>query len=61
MPSYEFSCDACGTYKILEASVFADLPAPNCDTCSESMRRIFSVPPVKFLGGGFYSTDNPRR
>jgi len=61
MPSYEFSCDACGTYKILEASVFVDLPAPNCDTCSQSMRRIFSVPPVKFLGGGFYSTDNPKR
>lgn len=61
MPSYEFSCDACGTYKILEASVFVDLPAPNCESCSESMRRIFSVPPVRFLGGGFYSTDNPKR
>jgi len=61
MPSYEFGCDPCETYKILEASVFVSLPPPDCESCSKPMLRIFSVPPVKFLGGGFYSTDNPRR
>ena len=61
MPNYEFSCDQCGTHKIVESSVYISVPTPLCDSCSVDMRRVWSAPPVKFVGGGYYSTDNPKR
>jgi putative FmdB family regulatory protein len=61
MPNYEFSCDECGTHKIIESSVYMDVPTPSCDACVVSMRRVWSAPPVKFNASGFYSTDNKSR
>ena len=59
MPTYEYRCATCGGEQSLERSIHAEADNPVC--CGEIMGRVYSVPPVKFNAGGFYSTDNPKR
>jgi len=51
MPKYDFKCETCGS--VVELSDSAPVP---CNTCGETMVRIWTAPAVKFNGGGFYST-----
>jgi len=59
MPSYEYKCGTCGIQHEVERSIHAEASDPLC--CNTQMNRVYSVPPVKFNAGGFYSTDNPKR
>jgi len=59
MPSYEYKCGKCGIQYDVERSMYAEATDPIC--CNSPMGRVYSVPLVKFNGGGFYSTDNPKR
>jgi putative FmdB family regulatory protein len=59
MPSYEYKCGKCGIQYDVERSIHAEASDPIC--CDMPMSRVYSVPPVRFNAGGFYSTDNPKR
>jgi putative FmdB family regulatory protein len=59
MPTYEYRCGTCGGEQSLERSIHAEADNPVC--CEQLMGRVYSVPPVKFNAGGFYSTDHPKR
>ena len=61
MPIYDFSCFTCGNireqfiyHKEYEGYIV------RCPTlnCNKTMKRIYSVPAVKFNGTGFYSTGD---
>ena len=51
MPLYDFKCDYCK--EVIEIN--EPIP-PSCDTCGNTMMRIWSAPAVQFKGSGFYST-----
>ena len=51
MPRYDFKCNTC-----TEVTETTENIPPVCETCYETMIRVWSVPAVKFNGTGFYST-----
>ena len=59
MPRYDYKCEVCGGQQEVERSIHAEADNPIC--CQAVMTRLFNVPPVRFEGPGFYSTDNPKR
>lgn len=59
MPKYDYQCNECGGVQELERSIHAEGDNPVC--CNQTMRRIWTAPPVRFEGTGFYTTDNPKR
>ena len=59
MPKYDYKCDVCGGQQEVERSIHAEADNPIC--CQTIMQRLWSAPPVRFNGTGFYSTDNPKR
>lgn len=63
MPLYEFECDNCGVFEALRPIALRDT-APDCPTCEEKTRRIFSVPHFNLSTGSAFlkakQTDEPR-
>ena len=59
MPSYEYRCAKCVTQYEVERSIHAEASDPIC--CDTPMNRVYSAPPVRFNGTGFYTTDHPKR
>lgn len=57
MPVYVYKCNKCG--KELEAvQSFDDEPLKVCPDCGMELRRKIQQASVKFVGNGWYSTDN---
>lgn len=56
MASYEYKCNADSEVVIISRGMTEDEIIPYCDTCNQPMSRVYSPPPVKFNGTGFYST-----
>jgi predicted nucleic acid-binding Zn ribbon protein len=56
MASYEYKCDGDGYLITITRGMTEDEIIPYCDKCNEPMSRMYSAPPVKFNGSGFYST-----
>lgn len=57
MPIYVYACSACG--KELEVvQSFDDEPLKICPDCGMELRRKIQQASVRFLGNGWYSTDN---
>ena len=56
MASYEYACDSDSEKVTIVRGMTEDEIIPYCDVCNEPMRRVYSAPPVKFNGTGFYST-----
>ncbi len=57
MPTYEYSCTACG--RRLEAvQSFSDAPLQVCPTCGGTLRKVFGSVGIVLKGSGFYRTDN---
>jgi predicted nucleic acid-binding Zn ribbon protein len=54
--SYEYKCDADSEIVTIIRGMTEDEIIPYCDVCNEPMSRLYSAPPVKFNGSGFYST-----
>jgi predicted nucleic acid-binding Zn ribbon protein len=54
--SYEYKCNNDLEVVIISRGMTEDEIIPYCDTCNEPMSRVYSPPPVKFNGTGFYST-----
>jgi len=59
MPSYEYKCGKCSSQYEVERSIHAEASDPIC--CDTPMSRVYSAPPVRFTGSGFYITDHPKR
>lgn len=56
MPLYEYECEKCGNrFEVIQK--FADKPVAVHDDCGGSVRRLLSVPALKFKGSGFYIND----
>lgn len=56
MASYEYKCNADSEVVTISRGMTEDEIIPYCDTCNQPMNRVYSPPPVKFNGTGFYST-----
>lgn len=57
MPTYAYTCTACGHSFDIHQS-FADDALTACPECSGRLRKIFSTVGVTFKGSGFYRTDS---
>jgi len=56
MASYEYKCDSDSETVTIIRGMTEEEIIPYCDKCNEPMSRLYSAPPVKFNGSGFYST-----
>ena len=56
MASYEYKCKADDSTQTIQRGMTDDEIIPLCDSCNSPMDRVYSAPPVKFNGTGFYST-----
>ncbi len=56
MASYEYKCNADEESVTISRGMTEDEIIPYCDVCNGPMLRVYSAPPVKFNGTGFYST-----
>lgn len=54
--SYEYTCGVDLEVVTITRGMTDDEIIPYCDKCNEPMTRLYSAPPVKFNGTGFYST-----
>lgn len=57
MPTYAYTCTACGHSFDIQQS-FSDDALSVCPECSGRLRKIFSAVGVTFKGSGFYRTDS---
>ena len=55
MPLYEYQCERCGRFEIIQK--FSDAPHAHCPKCGGDMKKLFSSPAIQFKGSGFYKTD----
>lgn len=53
MPTYEYSCNECGTYGSVHKSYDDYLTDMRCPKCDLQMSRIYSAPGLIFKGGGW--------
>jgi putative FmdB family regulatory protein len=55
---YDFKCPKCGevTIHTMPMSEISNYKA-KCKNCTEYLKRVFNVVPVKYNGTGFYTTD----
>lgn len=59
MSKYNVVCLNCEKHLVIEKKMSEDYPP--CPDCDGEVRRVFNqLPPVKFLGSGFYSVDSQR-
>lgn len=57
MPTYAYTCTACGHSFDVQQS-FSDDALTVCPECDGRLRKIFSTVGVTFKGSGFYRTDS---
>ena len=55
MPTYEYSCNECGTHGSTHTSFAEDVPVMQCPKCQIMMSRIYSAPGLIFKGLGWAS------
>lgn len=60
MPIYEYQCERCGTFDVLQGS--SDKPLKYCPTCEKQkkktkVQRMVSSPSFHLKGSGWYKTD----
>lgn len=57
MPIYVYKCEKCD--KIVQRRVLVDeRNSQFCDICGHELRKMITSAKIKFVGDGFYSTDN---
>jgi putative FmdB family regulatory protein len=57
MPTYVYSCDACGA-QFEQFQSFKDEPLRTCPACTGAVRRVFQPVGIVFKGSGWYITDS---
>jgi putative FmdB family regulatory protein len=53
MPTYEYSCNECGTYGSVHKSYNDDIGPMSCPKCNLQMSRMYSAPGLIFKGKGW--------
>lgn len=61
MPRYEFRCDQCNQHIELDLPVEQATQSQRCPHCGNPLKRVFSVPGIRFVGPGFHVNDYPKR
>lgn len=57
MPTYEYTCKACGeTIEVFQS--FSEKPLRKHPDCGGDLQKVFHARGVVFKGSGFYSTDS---
>jgi putative FmdB family regulatory protein len=56
MPTYEFRCETCEERQFITAGIKEELN-PRCTRCDKKLLKVFSSPPIRFLGTGWASKD----
>jgi len=57
MPTYEYTCKACGeTVEVFQS--FSEKPLRKHRECGGDLQKVFHARGVVFKGSGFYSTDS---
>ena len=59
MPLYEYQCDQCGRFEIIQK--FAEPTLACCPTCGKEVQKLPSAPAIQFKGSGWYITDYARK
>ena len=54
--TYDYECPGDGEIVTIERGMTEAEQEYACGTCGSKLRRIYTAPPVKFNGTGFYST-----
>lgn len=57
MPTYSYSCSACG-HRFEAVQSIHDDALSTCPVCEGAVRRVISAVGVAFKGSGFYRTDS---
>ena len=57
MPTYQYSCTACGHFFEAVQS-FSDDSLTVCPECEGRLRKVYNAVGVVFKGSGFYRTDS---
>ena len=57
MPTYQYSCTACGEPLEVVQS-FTDDALTECPACGGQLRKLFNAVGIVFKGSGFYRTDS---
>ena len=56
MPTYEYACDKCGRFEVVQK--ITEEPLADCPTCGSHVQRLISKNVgIIFKGSGFYITD----
>lgn len=56
MATYEYECPGDGEILIITRPMTEPEVDYACGTCGGKLQRVWTAPPVKFNGSGFYST-----
>ncbi len=57
MPTYQYSCTACGHF-FEQFQSFSEDSLTVCPACEGQLRKVFNAVGVVFKGSGFYRTDS---
>ena len=56
MARYDYRCTSCGSVFEVEHAM-TEHPDITCPTCGSAAEKVFSASGIKFVGSGFYNTD----
>jgi putative FmdB family regulatory protein len=59
MPIYEYRCDNCGQFEIMQK--ITERPLKRCPTCQSKVTKLISNTSFQLKGSGWYITDYARR
>ncbi len=59
MPLYEYECEDCGRFELLQR--FSDPALTACPRCGSRVEKLLSAPAIQFKGTGWYVTDYARK
>jgi len=59
VPLYEYHCEKCGRFEVIQK--FSDAPLEVCPTCGKDVQKLLSAPAIQFKGTGWYITDYARK
>ncbi len=57
MPTYEYTCTACG-HRLEAVQSFSDDPLTVCPECGGALRKVYGAVGIVLKGSGFYKTDS---
>ena len=57
MPTYEYTCTACG-HRLDAVQRFTDDPLTECPECGGALRKVYGAIGIVLKGSGFYKTDS---